>query len=98
MLHISIHASVREATLLSFATASPGIFQSTLPVREATEVDHVPALMAAISIHASREGSDMEDGTCVDADGISIHASREGSDPIATAFITSSADFNPRFP
>ena len=38
---------------------STAIFQSTLPVREATEVDHVPALMAAISIHASREGSDI---------------------------------------
>ena len=34
----------------------------------------------AISIHASREGSDKNGDTVMYIDGISIHASREGSD------------------
>ena len=62
------------------------LFQSTLPVRGATEKDEISALMTAISIHAPRAGSDVnrhENRCC--GWGISIHAPRAGSDGVKCA-------------
>ena len=57
------------------------IFQSTLPAREATELNRFFDEVKIISIHASREGSDKSLRVMPASSGISIHASREGSDP-----------------
>ena len=58
-------------------------FQSTLPAREATLFRLFRVIITAISIHASREGSDLtEDGADDAIVSISIHASREGSDRV----------------
>ena len=55
-------------------------FQSTLPAREATAARLDRKFIGIISIHASREGSDMSTKCKEGHRGISIHASREGSD------------------
>ena len=60
------------------------VFQSTLPVKGATNIRSSSKESSTISIHAPREGSD-----CWHNDGagsvlISIHAPREGSDPNST--------------
>ena len=72
---------VRGATdIIGEAVQRTLLFQSTLPVRGATHTVSVAHLLAGISIHAPREGSD---GFCrflVSQLGISIHAPREGSD------------------
>ena len=52
----------------------------------------------AISIHASRGGSDRADSAGESAFGISIHASRGGSDAGDTGRCGARKDFNPRFP
>ena len=55
-------------------------FLSTLPARGATKE---PALMEVnldISIHAPREGSDIDNNVWAPSSYISIHAPREGSD------------------
>ena len=60
---------------------SSAIFLSTLPARGATSVAEVVERLEAISIHAPREGSDVEDtGYKLPSLVISIHAPREGSD------------------
>ena len=53
-----------------------------------------------ISIHASREGSDVIVAkTSDEAMNISIHASREGSDLTPASFrFSTMLNFNPRFP
>ena len=73
-------------------------FQSTLPARGATHgavdvlADH------AISIHAPREGSDVDIGILMHPVIITIHAPREGSDMLTTAQKTPKSYFNPRSP
>ena len=55
-------------------------FQSTPPVKAATQVTFENFTEGAISIHAAREGGDKSlDGSGVNAY-ISIHAAREGGD------------------
>ena len=56
------------------------IFQSTHPVRGATDaIRHVGAL-DVISIHAPREGCDLDVNYIINYANISIHAPREGCD------------------
>ena len=57
-----------------------GAFQSTLPVRGATHGPAASRRCRIISIHAPREGSDIETGYVAFLPSISIHAPREGSD------------------
>ena len=61
-------------------TQLTGLFQSTLPVRGATQADKAMSFNRDISIHAPRKGSDLlfhrEPVTLA----ISIHAPRKGSD------------------
>ena len=69
----------RPTALNRFALKPPS-FLSTLPARGATPGPHFLQVLALISIHAPREGSDRwsrnSGGQCQ----ISIHAPREGSD------------------
>ena len=62
------------------ADATYTAFQSTLPVRGATTWYLLPAQDTKISIHAPREGSDLQALYEAADDEISIHAPREGSD------------------
>ena len=55
-------------------------FQSTLPVRGATKPGIQRIRIKGISIHAPREGSDIDRGRTDGLQEISIHAPREGSD------------------
>ena len=57
-------------------------FQSTLPVRGATPGTDQRTGQRQISIHAPREGSDLEEVEGLLFQAISIHAPREGSDGI----------------
>ena len=52
-----------------------------------------------ISIHAPREGCDLNASTRLSGDlAISIHAPREGCDPVSRVIVTEHAYFNPRTP
>ena len=73
-------------------------FQSTLPVRGATETVRFEWTYKSISIHAPRAGSDLEIGLSDTATDISIHAPRAGSDPASRHGIIRSTNFNPRSP
>src|SRR5699024_742212 len=56
-------------------------FLSTLPARGATQCERLPHLVDGISIHAPREGSDVDHSRVTKVlVSISIHAPREGSD------------------
>ena len=74
-------------------------FQSTLPVRGATQIWLSGNRKHDISIHAPRAGSDAA-LICKQLDqmGISIHAPRAGSDLIFTKRQTEGEYFNPRSP
>ena len=55
--------------------------------------------MNYISIHAPREGSDLEAPNLAVLSGqISIHAPREGSDVSCKHLLTNKTNFNPRSP
>ena len=56
------------------------VFQSTRPVRGATEHDADLVVDVVISIHAPREGCDFQPAPFVHERTISIHAPREGCD------------------
>ena len=55
-------------------------FQSTPPVKAATEYKGDIAVILSISIHAAREGGDGNSVNRRHAVAISIHAAREGGD------------------
>ena len=82
----------------SMNALATSIFQSTLPAREATAVWVAFIVTDRISIHASREGSDLRDYAFRVLKGISIHASREGSDIGKDTKSIDGFNFNPRFP
>ncbi len=74
------------------------LFQSTLPMRGATEFVQPSLTVQAISIHAPHAGSDSLDGKrCVGA-AISIHAPHAGSDGNGSAREYKKLNFNPRSP
>ena len=56
------------------------LFQSTPPVKAATQPLKYLMIFKRISIHAAREGGDEVDATNLRAFLISIHAAREGGD------------------
>ena len=62
-------------------------FQSTPPARGATKKKYNDMLSEDISIHAPREGGDMDDASIYPEEVvISIHAPREGGDPRLNTF------------
>ena len=71
---------MKAATVRHTAREAGGIFQSTPPVKAATEdIDNCPK-NSMISIHAAREGGDAIPDVNVNVALISIHAAREGGD------------------
>ena len=56
------------------------VFQSTPPVKAATNTRHCNFRNAVISIHAAREGGDDKKRRVYQCGNISIHAAREGGD------------------
>ena len=80
-LIISIHAA-REGGdhIHRDVSISVAVFQSTPPVKAATNRASVLAAECWISIHAAREGGDRKLAVNVAGRRISIHAAREGGD------------------
>ena len=77
----------------------PCTFQSTLPARGATENQQEYDRLQSISIHAPREGSDIQISDGIGwLSNISIHAPREGSDCRLTGEYLADTNFNPRSP
>ena len=89
---------MRGATLFLIGVAGFRAFQSTLPVRGATDVSALVVDNGVISIHAPREGSDKILAEVLLLRNISIHAPREGSDRSASEIHLAIRDFNPRSP
>ena len=58
------------------------VFQSTPPVKAATCGMCLYTAITAISIHAAREGGDLNSSTIALNVAISIHAAREGGDQV----------------
>ena len=74
-------------------------FQSTPPVKAATKTPAASAKAPDISIHAAREGGDLDATMSYDTShGISIHAAREGGDENQPYFTPPYLYFNPRRP
>ncbi len=73
-------------------------FQSTLPVRGATEYRSDYRRNAAISIHAPRAGSDNSNGNRYIILCISIHAPRAGSDALRARLLSRPALFQSTLP
>ena len=71
---------VREATQIILSFNPISVFQSTPPVREATTYKFSEDFTISLSIHASREGGDMQNYLFYLLIFLSIHASREGGD------------------
>ena len=78
---ISIHAA-REGGdhVAPHSLSRLSIFQSTPPVKAATENGIEVAAKIKISIHAAREGGDVSSPDVAAPYHISIHAAREGGD------------------
>ena len=74
------------------------VFQSTLPVKGATQDGSIYDEYNPISIHAPREGSDYPKLKSDANYKISIHAPREGSDVSLLKFFLLLLHFNPRSP
>ena len=79
--HISIHAAREggDAIVHTDKTCNDK-FQSTPPVKAATQPSRADQLAELISIHAAREGGDPRALTYNTRFEISIHAAREGGD------------------
>ena len=73
-------------------------FQSTPPVKAATNSILLKLHVAGISIHAAREGGDDSKSARMAALFISIHAAREGGDQLCIRIKHATTNFNPRRP
>ena len=74
-------------------------FQSTRPVRGATDASQIDRLTVSVSIHAPRAGRDLlAENLSRDALGVSIHAPRAGRDESRIDEATGGSGFNPRAP
>ena len=74
------------------------VFQSTHPVRGATDVLVEVEYALVISIHAPREGCDYRQPAPTTEGVISIHAPREGCDRMTSGGCATRSYFNPRTP
>ncbi len=97
---VSIHAPREGSDEIRVATfSSVSLFQSTPPVRGATEDPGPQVDRAEVSIHAPREGSDDNRRRLEEAGPVSIHAPREGSDRSPDKLqVSIGLSFNPRPP
>ena len=96
---ISIHAA-REGgdNLFGGRQTQRHVFQSTPPVKAATDFPCSFHPSACISIHAAREGGDAVIYNLYKTFRISIHAAREGGDCLIIVCMITLAYFNPRRP
>ena len=72
------------------------VFQSTLPMKGATQGGLDTGTIANVSIHAPNEGSDALEVTHDLRREVSIHAPNEGSDSTSHSFASPYSGFNPR--
>ena len=91
---ISIHAAREGGDQggLACPTASRA-FQSTPPVKAATDCPYFEPVWGDISIHAAREGGDDVVYLLVLVSVISIHAAREGGDAASAATASTETEF-----
>ena len=89
---------MKAATAKTYADTQDEAFQSTPPVKAATEWTADDTGVTKISIHAAREGGDLLFWICTQARRISIHAAREGGDGAQMVVYGVKAYFNPRRP
>ena len=89
---------MKAATGIAIGSGKYIRFQSTPPVKAATEDKRSGVYKVGISIHAAREGGDEDKRSGVYKVGISIHAAREGGDLLAVVFFVNPCYFNPRRP
>ena len=89
---------VKAATSLSITKSTQREFQSTPPVKAATYRRKKDIRAVCISIHAAREGGDIDADKMAAEEFISIHAAREGGDAWLYRLRRWSRDFNPRRP
>ena len=89
---------VKAATDATIKDGGTSVFQSTPPVKAATFSTVGVSAIAAISIHAAREGGDARKHNRECNPAISIHAAREGGDRNASRMNAAAPDFNPRRP
>ena len=71
---------MKAATELNIDAVTIGQFQSTPPVKAATDIQGFAVYRIRISIHAAREGGDAVGKDVPFFGFISIHAAREGGD------------------
>ena len=71
---------MKAATFLTANALPCALFQSTPPVKAATNASDGLKASLDISIHAAREGGDDGSAEAEDEKHISIHAAREGGD------------------
>ena len=96
---ISIHAAREGGDPLLIEGIVKGIlFQSTPPVKAATQAPHNTPRRFSISIHAAREGGDLLERNPAYRRSISIHAAREGGDGHCIFLLKTCLYFNPRRP
>ena len=74
------------------------MFQSTRPVRGATDRSPIPHAARRVSIHAPRAGRDVKAARRLSDGQVSIHAPRAGRDSRTTSVTTVIMRFNPRAP
>ena len=89
---------MKAATFSLFFTFCIVKFQSTPPVKAATQLFMGLIGALPISIHAAREGGDDSIGVRNKLPRISIHAAREGGDDKAAQLRAEGRHFNPRRP
>ena len=99
LIHISIHAAREGGDAFPIPNIPPlKRFQSTPPVKAATEGFITTEILCRISIHAAREGGDSYLRKAGRGCAISIHAAREGGDLSLVDIQTVPRYFNPRRP
>ena len=98
-LQISIHAPLAGCDLLRIVNRCFSVsFQSTHPLRGATNINLEFPQMGKISIHAPLAGCDPGKIYIAQDTNISIHAPLAGCDMAENYQITQLTDFNPRTP
>ena len=89
---------MKAATYFYLSCVVRPVFQSTPPVKAATQDLGVEYSKPRISIHAAREGGDAAPEMVGKIRRISIHAAREGGDGVRRLTERHISNFNPRRP
>ena len=93
------HSPCGERLCCHFISPPSGKFQSTLPMRGATNISFVTLICQAISIHTPHAGSDPDGAENKHPfQTISIHTPHAGSDKVCIYIFANQQDFNPHSP